>query len=164
MCSIVVLMTFQETVHSDWMIGDFIVAHLSSDCFVKWAVHLFCFYMHCTSEAIAVLYLYMVWESVHVFMDGMAPRTDSTNNNVWTQPAIQWSCNIDGNALFGIQTALTTVDGTNNSSSSFSVSSTKIAPTSSNQNQVAVSGLSSPSYTRFRRLFRKLKHALCELM
>lgn len=99
-------------------------------------------------------------------MDGMAPSTDVTNNNdVWTQPAIQWNCShIDGNVLLGIQSALTAAEGTNNSSASFTVSNTKIAATSSNHKQVTVSGLASPSYERFRRFFRKLKHALCELM
>lgn len=98
-------------------------------------------------------------------MDKMAPSTDVTNNNdVWAHPGIQWSCSrIDSNALLGIHSALTTIEGTNNSTSSFTVSSTKIAQTSTH-NQAAVADPSSPSYTRFRKLFQKLKRALCELV
>lgn len=101
----------------------------------------------------------------------MAPSTDVTNNNdVWAHSGIQWTCNrIDDNALLGIQSALSAIE-VRNSNSPFTLSNTKIAPTSSTHRQVghsetdaAAAGLSSsPSYTRFRKFFRKLKHALCE--
>lgn len=98
-------------------------------------------------------------------MDDMAPSTDVTSNSdVWAHPGIQWSCNrIDSNAVLGIQSALTTVEGTNNNSSSFTASSTRIAPAATH-NQAAVTDPSSPSYTRFRKLFQKLKRALCEFV
>lgn len=98
-------------------------------------------------------------------MDGMAPSTDVTSNrDVWAHPGIQWSCNrIDSNAVLGIQSALTTIEGTNNNSSSFTASSTRIAPAAT-FNQAAVTDPSSPSYTRFRKLFQKLKRALCEFV
>jgi hypothetical protein len=102
----------------------------------------------------------------------MAPSTDVTNNNdVWAHPGIQWSCNrIDDNALLGIQSALSAIEVRNSSNSSFTLSNTKLAPTSSTHRRVdhsetdaVAAGLSSsPSYTRFRKFFRKLKHALCE--
>lgn len=100
----------------------------------------------------------------------MAPSTDVTNNNdVWAHPGIRWSCNrIDDNALLGIQSFLSAVEA-RNSSSSFTASSTKIARTSTRKQaghseiDAAAAGLSSsPSYSRFRKFFRKLKHALCE--
>jgi hypothetical protein len=99
------------------------------------------------------------------FMDGMAPSTDVTSNSdVWAHPGIQWSCNrIDSNAVLGIQSALTTIEGTNNSSSSFTASSTRIAPAATH-NQAAVTDPSSPSYIRFRKLFQKLKRAICEFV
>jgi len=102
---------------------------------------------------------------VCTFMDGMAPSTDVTSNSdVWAHPGIQWSCNrIDSNALLGIQSALTTIEGTNNSTSSFTASSTRIAPAATH-NQDAVTDPSSPSYTRFRKLFQKLKRALREFV
>jgi hypothetical protein len=101
----------------------------------------------------------------------MAPSADVTNSDIWAHPGIHWSCNrIDNNALLGIKSTLTTIEGRSNTSSSFAVSSSKIAPNSSTQNQVdrsetdAAAGLSAPSYTRFQRFFRKLKHALCEFV
>jgi len=99
------------------------------------------------------------------FMDGMAPSTDVTSNSdVWPHPGIQWSCNrIDNNALLGIQSALTTIEVTNNSTLSFTASSTRIAPAATH-NQAAVTDPSSPSHTRFRKLFQKLKRALCEFV
>jgi hypothetical protein len=98
-----------------------------------------------------------------IWMD-MAPSADSVDNNdICNQAGIQCNCTyIDGNVLLGIQSALTAAEATN--SSSFAASNTKIAATSSNHKQVAVSALTSPSYARFRRFFRKVKHALCELM
>jgi len=96
-------------------------------------------------------------------MDGMAPSTDVTSSrDVWAHPGIHWSCNrIDSNALLGIQSAMTIIEGTNNSTSSFTASSTRIAPAATH-NQAAVTDPSSPSYARFRKLFQKLKRALCK--
>ncbi|PSN38179.1 hypothetical protein C0J52_15045 [Blattella germanica] len=102
----------------------------------------------------------------------MAPSTDITNNNdIWADPGLHWGCNrVENNALLVFQNISTTSEIRNNSSSSFTVNNIKsdIASASDKQDVESekddntASGLSPPSYTRFRRFFRKLKHALCE--
>ncbi|XP_069695253.1 glycogen synthase kinase-3 beta-like isoform X2 [Periplaneta americana] len=80
----------------------------------------------------------------------MAPSTDVTNSNeVWAH----WGC--DGSVTAG------------NGSTSLTASSTKVAPASAPNGEAAAAAatagsLSPPSYTRFRKFFRKLKHALCK--